>query len=168
MNNKGFTLVELIVSIGLISIVMVFLFNLLGNVKREESLSNSNNTDSLNRSMIIRVIQNDFIELNLRSVNTCNVGEVLCYSFYFLNGTTKQLIVNKNNIIYDNEKWLLESGEYTSSNSVYCTNKEYGDNYYLKIFIPVINSVNDGKVRDIELIRIGKLSEITTFNDITC
>ena len=30
MNNKGFTLVELMVSVALVSIVLVFMFNLLG------------------------------------------------------------------------------------------------------------------------------------------
>ena len=168
MNKRGFTLVELIVSIGLISLVMVFLFNLLRDIKREESLSNSKNNDALNRAMIIRVIQNDFIELNLNVVNTCTEGEILCYSFTYLNGDTKKLIVNKNNIIYDNEKWILESGEYTQEGSVYCSNKSYGNNYYLKIFIPVINSIDDGKIRDIELIRIGKLSDISLFNEISC
>ena len=40
MENKGFTLVELIISIALISIVVMFLFNLLTDVK-----ASNNNTD---------------------------------------------------------------------------------------------------------------------------
>lgn len=35
-NNKGFTLLELLICVSLVSIVMVFLFRLIGDVKNEE------------------------------------------------------------------------------------------------------------------------------------
>ena len=62
LNNKGVTLIELIVSLALISIVMVFIFNLLIDLKAEDSLSSKRSTDALNRSTIIRLIQNDFLD----------------------------------------------------------------------------------------------------------
>ena len=72
MDNKGFTLIEIMVSISLIAIVLVFMFNLLGDIKRENALSNNDIADALNRATITRIIQNDFIEKNLTIVNTCN------------------------------------------------------------------------------------------------
>ena len=65
MNKKGLTLVELIFSLALISIIMVFIFNLIGDLKTEDSLSKTRSEDSLTRSTVINLIQNDFIKIDL-------------------------------------------------------------------------------------------------------
>ena len=154
MNNKGFTLVELMVSIALIALVLVFMFNLLGDIKRESALSNEDISDALNRSTITRLIQNDFIENNLIKVEACN-EEVLCYDFTFQNNNSKRLIVRENEIEYDNERWVLDSGTYTKDGSIYCISN-VGTNYYLRILIPVINHMEDKRIHDIEIMRVDK------------
>ncbi len=157
MNNKGFTLVELMVSISLVSIVLVFMFNLLGDIKRESALSNENIDDALNRSTIIRIIQNDWIEKRLTKVSTCEEdGTILCYAFTFKNSTTKKLFVRKQEIEYDNERWILEDGEYNADGATYCSyKKDTGKNYLLKIVIPVIDHKEDNRIHDIELVKMG-------------
>ena len=154
-NNRGFTLVELMVSIALVSIVLVFMFNLLGDVKRESALSNDNINDTLNRSTITRIIQNEWIEKKLTKVTTCDeAGTILCYTFTFKDNTTKNLLIKKKELEYDDERWLLEDGEYSNEESIYCSLSN-GVNYLLKITIPVINHKDDNRVHDIELIRTG-------------
>ena len=166
MNNKGFTLVELMVSIALVSIVLVFMFNLLGDVKRESSLSNDNINDTLNRSTITRIIQNEWIENKLTKVDKCSVsGTILCYTFTFKDNTTKDLLVRKNELEYDNERWILEDGEYSADGSTYCSISN-GVNYLLKIVIPVINHKDDNRVHDIELIRMGTDGLIAENSDV--
>ena len=45
MKSKGMTMVELIVSVGLISIVMVFVFNILVDMRQEETNSSFKSQD---------------------------------------------------------------------------------------------------------------------------
>ena len=64
MNKKGMTLMEVLVSLVLISIVMIFIVNLLSDLKNEGILSNKRNEDSLTRASLINVIEADLINTN--------------------------------------------------------------------------------------------------------
>ena len=60
---------------------MVFIFNLLGDLKTEDSLSKTRSEDSLTRSTVINLIQNDFIKLGLYKWSSCNQsGSLMCMS----------------------------------------------------------------------------------------
>ena len=61
MNNKGMTLMEVLVSLVLISIVMIFIVNLLSDLKNEDVISAKRNEDTLTRAALINVIQGDLI-----------------------------------------------------------------------------------------------------------
>lgn len=67
-NKKGMTLVELIVSIALISIVLVFLFALFINVKDINEESEINTTYLINKALIIKDIEEDFTNDNLSNI----------------------------------------------------------------------------------------------------
>ena len=156
MNNKGFTLIELMVSVILISIVLVFMFNLLGDIKRESALSNEDISDNLDRATITRIIQNDFIESKLTTISICNDSDtILCYNFTFQDNSSKKLLVREKEIEYDNERWILDYGKYSTNGNIYCTSN-IGNYYYLKILIPVIDHPTDNRIHNIELIRISK------------
>lgn len=60
LGNKGMTMVEIIVSISLVSIVMIFTLNLLTDLKSEETLGMGKTADLLNRSIITKNVQTDF------------------------------------------------------------------------------------------------------------
>ena len=66
MNKRGITLVEVVVSIGLISVVMLFLFNLLIDMQFEEDHASFSKKNQVARASIIKLIQNDFMNLNGR------------------------------------------------------------------------------------------------------
>lgn len=59
INNKGMTLIELLVSIVLIGIVLVFLFQLLVDLKNETENNNFAYNNQVNRTEAIYTIQND-------------------------------------------------------------------------------------------------------------
>lgn len=59
MNKKGMTLVEIIISIVLISIVLIFLFSLLVNVRDINSSSEVNTTYLINKALILKNIEED-------------------------------------------------------------------------------------------------------------
>ena len=172
MNKKGLTLVELIFSLALISIIMVFIFNLLGDLKTEDSLSKTRSEDSLTRSTVINLIQNDFIKLGLTKWDTCSQnGTLFCFTFTFKDNTTKNLHVYEDFIAYGApgmmEKWTLQGGKFTTDNFSYCfslANNADSPYYLLKIFIPVTHDVKSKRKYDFEIMSLGKSTDINTSN----
>ena len=67
-NNKGFTLMELMISISLVSVVMIFTLNLLNDIRAEEALGTNKTADLTNRTIITRIVQDDFYEKGIRQV----------------------------------------------------------------------------------------------------
>lgn len=115
MNNKGMTLMEVLVSLVLISIVMIFIVNLLSDLKNEGILSTRRNEDSLTRASLISVIEADLISSDnylVKFKKECNQKDRTtskrCYQFTFKNHTVKTLYVTSTYIAY---------GEYTLSNN---------------------------------------------------
>lgn len=59
MNKKGFTMTELIVSIAIIAVVMIFLVNLLVDIRYDKKNELYDTKNQINRAEIIKTIQND-------------------------------------------------------------------------------------------------------------
>lgn len=57
-NKKGMTLVELIVSVVLVSVIIIFLFRMLIDLRNEENKSNSKPTYKITQTVINKNIQN--------------------------------------------------------------------------------------------------------------
>ncbi len=77
MNKKGMTLVEIIISIALISIVLVFLFSLLVTVNDMNDEADINSTYLINKSLILRNIEDDLSKANKVNISTtCTNGEI--------------------------------------------------------------------------------------------
>lgn len=75
MNNKGITLIEIIISIVLISIVLIFLFSLLVTVKDINFKSDVNSTYLINKSLILKNIEEDFSKASSVHVEKCVAPE---------------------------------------------------------------------------------------------
>lgn len=73
LNNKGITLIEIIISIVLVSIVLIFLFTLLISVKDMNTESEVNSTYLINKSLILKNIEED-----IKSSDTIKITK--CYS----------------------------------------------------------------------------------------
>lgn len=127
MNKKGMTLMEVLVSLVLISIVMIFVVNLLADLKNEGILSNKRNEDTLTRASLINVIEADLIDSenylvtfkkNCDQKNSRNTKT--CYEFVYKNNTSKYLYVSDIFIAYGTssnmEKWDLNYGNYDIDN----------------------------------------------------
>ena len=157
MNKKGMTLMEVLVSLVLISIVMIFIVNLLSDLKNEGILSNRRNEDSLTRASFINVNEADLINSDNYLVKfkkecnqSANATSKRCYQFYFKNNTVKTLYVtgsyiaygtyNLSNNTHSMEKWDLNYGTYDTSRIVvrYVNNSNgYQTPSLLTIHIPV-------------------------------
>lgn len=74
MNNKGFTLMELMISISLVSVVMVFTLNLLNDIRAEEDIGTNKTADLTNRTIITKIVQNDFYNRKINQVGGLGSG----------------------------------------------------------------------------------------------
>lgn len=191
MNNKskGTTLIEILISILLMSFIMVFLFNILISMKEEYNLSFSRSQESINRATYTRLIQNDLINIGLKKINVLNDGneDRFCIEFELSDNTKKKLIVENvvdndkkvGRIIYDDEGWTMEDGTYVISNITftyiepkYEKYHESGDNkyindpdadyYVLKIIIPSSHDIDSEKKLDVEISHIENTSVVST------
>ena len=142
--SKGTTMVEIMVSVVLISIVMIFIFTILVDLKNEYALASKKSKDSISRAGFMRIIQNDFSKYTLKAFNPCPSttfrNAKICMAFTFgdpISGNnlfTKYfaVIVNTTNsdlndyIIYDDsnsssfERWDLEDGKYNADRISLC------------------------------------------------
>lgn len=90
-HNKGLTIIELIVSIALISIIMLFLLNLLSDLKHEDSYSDYAKENQVNRALIIKTIeerlldieQDDYITNITASYNSSSSNKLANIKFTF-------------------------------------------------------------------------------------
>ena len=64
LNNKGVTIVELLVSMALLSVILMFLYNLLSNVTFEKNSDFIASANQANRIDIIMTIEDDLLKDN--------------------------------------------------------------------------------------------------------
>ena len=78
LNKKGITLIEIIISIALISIVLIFLFSLFINVKDMNESSKINSTYLINKSLILKDIENDLSNETVQdiTIGTCSISDI--------------------------------------------------------------------------------------------
>lgn len=76
LNNKGITLIEIIISIVLVSIVLIFLFTLLISVKDMNTESEVNSTYLINKALILKNIEEDLgKETEKITLQNCNIHD---------------------------------------------------------------------------------------------
>ena len=76
LNNKGITLVEIIISVALISIVLVFLFTMLIQVNNENSDNEIKSSYLINQAAYIKLLEEDFLDYNLNIGKTCSEADI--------------------------------------------------------------------------------------------
>ena len=147
LNKKGMTLVELIISIALISIVLSFLFKVILDVKYERDNPNYAVNNQINRSEIIKTIQEDVLKLNLTKVDFSSLFKKV--KLEFSAGSYRIIEISDNNKSlkysgsdFEERTWNIVDDNYEFGEIKY----EYfsGDNsFVLSLVIPVENSINN-------------------------
>lgn len=165
-NNKGLTLIEIIISIALISVILLFLFRILILLRYDDNYEAQNSKMIINKSQIIQNIENDFIEKGLQKV-TCNEGESKTI-FTFNDSTSKTLTLNGKNLLYGIEN--QEIGRALDEDYVYggiiISKKTIGINNYLSFDISVNyeKSENSADSYRIKLMYIYKNNDVNLEN----
>lgn len=159
MNKRGVTILELLISISLISIVILLLIKVMFSLDKINNDDTYASSDEIGRTEIIKNIESDFLKLKLKGIEIKKESNTII-SFIYEN-ETKDLKIEKNKITYDNETKSLES-----KNATYdlCPKYEYveidNDYYLIKINISVlINNENTTESDDIVLTYLGLKKE---------
>lgn len=175
MDKKGFTLTELIISISLISIVILFLFNLLVDVRHSMNQTDYSIENQQNRALIIKMVQDDFINYGLIGLSDSNSRNTsLVLDFTYGDSKTGRLTITSKEVTYkraegDTEKWDLEDDNATYnvncvSYSVTSPSLE-GDYFAVKFTIPVIvNNKKNNYIDDLEFSYIGEKNNVNLNN----
>lgn len=146
LNKKGSSLVELVISIALMSIVLVFMMKLLVDLNNTETNNSYANKNEIIRSEIIKMINNDLNSNDLKSISDTSTDNELILTFSFNNNTSSKLNVKSDTITYktsDNNtrKWTLkESQAYPKCAKV---TKSIDDNIYVFEIDIEIHTNND-------------------------
>lgn len=113
LNNKGVTIVELLVSLALLSVVLMFLYNLLSNVTFEKNTDFIANANQANRIDIINTIEHDLLNDNDISIDESQTT----VTRLVLKGTKNYIIsITENTLVYyvNNDiqnTWKIKGGK---------------------------------------------------------
>lgn len=177
MNRRGITLIEFIVSVALVAIVMVFLFNLLVDIQYTSKNGTFASDNQLNRASIVRTIMDDFTNLGLVGITDSSTYDDLRLTFQYQDGSSKVLTVSDKSVLYHDERWTMKARNNRTSYQkrcvIYhfesstccmgasCDHNVCSDYFYVHIRIPVVIGETDGNsIDDIELFYVGKASDI--------
>lgn len=97
MKKNGFTLVELTISIALLSVVMIFLLNFLTLVKKEDVGIEETTSMEIDKSVISKTINSDILKENY--INTFSCTDVLC-SVTLKSGAKRTITIDENIVKY--------------------------------------------------------------------
>lgn len=181
LNKKGTTLAEVIISIALISVVLVFMVRLLIDLNNLETNSTYAKGNQVNRAEILRVIGNDLNSKVLTNITDNSNASTLNITFGFSDGKSSTISATSDTLTYtnsDNElrRWTIEDGYiYVNQADVYYSadNKTEDNKIYtltIDIEIHTINEENDifnnNTLDDIIISYLGEVNDFTT--PVTC
>lgn len=74
--NSGVTIIEILISIAIIGIVLILLFTLLVQIRREDSANNIQSNFIINQSTFIKKIEEDMVDYGVKSIGSCTLADV--------------------------------------------------------------------------------------------
>ena len=144
MNNRGFTLIELITTFALSSIIIIILINLVIIIKENYVKIDIKSNLIIEQSNLSNIINSKFNKLELISYEACFDTD-FCYIFHFEENENSKLIVGNDYITFDNYTYKMFEGS-TIGESIFEINNVETltndvNNSFLTIEIPIINSL---------------------------
>lgn len=128
LNKKGMSLVEVVISIALISVVLVFMIRLLIDVNNVRTNNDYAKDNQVVRTEILRAVHTDLIDKTLSNIEDSSIEGDLNITFSFSDGTESQITATSTTFAYRNS-----SGETRRWNLVDCTlDYSYADVYLIK------------------------------------
>jgi len=144
MNNKGFTLIELITTFALSSIIIIILINLVIIIKENYTKIDVKSNLIIEQSNLSNIINSKFNKLELISYEACFDTD-FCYIFHFEENENSKLVVGTDYITFDNYTYKMFEGSTIEVNHPEIINVETStdevDNSFFVIKISITNSL---------------------------
>ena len=151
MNQKGITLVELLVSFSIITILSLGLFKATLSIEEKQMINITKNNFVSFNSIINNSIQNDFLTKEINSFTQCGTN---CYEIKYKGNEIKKLELNKDKkiISYGDVKEKLPNNYffYDDINLIKYTSSDNENNSYILLNIPIRSNFNSNK-KDIKI-----------------
>ena len=147
MNKKGFTLVEIIVSISLVSVVMIFLFQIITTIKNIYDKQNNKNDIKITVAVITREVERDLSSFGLVGVptKTCDMTNNNIIPSTATNVKCIKLIYDGNNV-KNNEGYIV----YYQNNGKYFLGYKRGKDNIIET--QTVREINVAPKEDIDII----------------
>lgn len=118
LNKKGMTLLEIVISIALISVVMLFLFSLLNDIQYESKHTSYAKDFLVSRATIIKDVEEDILNNNITNVMPVNVDANKTTLNFFVGSdpSNMNLEVESKKITYKNAAGEKESFSLSKDN----------------------------------------------------
>ena len=164
MNKRGFTILELLISIALVAVVLLLLLRVMLSLENINNDSSYASSDEIARTKIIKTIESDFLMYQLNGIEVTKNGDNVVITF--LMSEEKELVITADKLTYENEAYYLNSSLASYSLDITYEYLELDANYYyVSITIPVlIDGVNTTAKDDIKLSFLGLKKEDTSYN----
>ena len=169
MNKRGFTILELLISIALISIVLLLLMRVMMSLEGINHDMSYASDDEIGRVKLIKNIEGSFLEKHLNGLQI-EQGQDTTVITFFMDEEVK-LEVSSHQLVFQGEVYLLNSKNATYQT---CVQYEYMDldqvYYLITLTIPVlVDGVNTTNRDDVILSYIGLRNEFTQYpSNLSC
>lgn len=172
MNNKGSTLLELIISIALISVILVFMVRLLVDLNDSETNNKYAKKNQVIRAEILRTIENDLQNKTIVNISDNSTTSNLIITIIFDDNKQSSISILKDKLTYKNtdsktRTWTLKEGYFDITKIPAFFNQD--ENIYsLIIDIPVYTTNefntkdNNNLLDDILVSYIGRTKDLNT------
>jgi len=159
MNKKGITILEVLISMMMISVVILLLIKVMFSLDKINNDDTYASSDEIARAEIIKNIESDFLKLKLNGISI-NKGEKGIITFEY-ETEQKTLVIEKDKISYGKDTYSLKSKKATYDLCPEYQYQEIDENYYLiSITIPVlIEGKSNTKKDDLVLTYLGLKKE---------
>lgn len=163
MNKKGVTILELLISISLISVILLLLLKVIISLEQINYDSSYASLDEIKRAEIIKEIESSWITNKLNGLKIIKEENITKILFSYSNNT-EELIINDKTLTF-HDTYTLESDKATYSRDIIYNYEELDDNYYyVSLIIPVlINNENTRVIDDISLSYIGLRNDLSAY-----
>jgi len=109
MNNKGFTLIELVTTFAISTVIIIILMNTVLVIKNIYSNNNIKSELLTEQSNLSHLMNKRFSKDNLTSYTYCEEG-IFCYEFDFLDSDVLKLVVDNDYIKFGSYVYKIGEG----------------------------------------------------------
>ena len=180
LNKKGSTLIELIISITLISFILVFLMRLLVDLNNTQTNNDYAKDNQINRAEIIRMVENDLNNNTITNITNNSSSDKIGCTFSFSGNKEATISATSNKFTYTSSdgtkrSWTMDGCTiYTNKANVTYSGDSVNQIYALQIDIEV-HTVNDNNkagnnnlLDDILISYIGKYNDFKNSSNLSC